>query len=161
MVSERTAISALMLVVSLLTACSPRLYQRETLALDHRDLDQFEIRYQNFDGCLLKRDVPVGYRLQRPQYRMTLDVHFGDTGHPASIDLGLIGQGALSASFPDLSIAPARTETEEGVRYRIAADNVRNRSFVLHVLRDGGQLGIETVRIERKSCRALGLGNDS
>lgn len=145
----------------LLAACSPRLYQRETLKLDHSDFEQFAIRYEAFDGCLLKRDVPVSYRLQRPQYLMTLDVRFGNDRDPASLDLSLTGTGGLRALFADPSAALPGAEIEDGVRYHVDTGTVRNGSVVLHVLRDDEELGVETIRIERESCRALSLGGDA
>lgn len=161
MFSQRPAIHALLAITALLTACAPRFYQRETLKLDHHDLDQFSIRYQSFEGCLLKRDVPVNYRVQRDRYRMTLDVHFGDDAHPATLDLGLTGEGQLDARFSGLSIAPAKTETEDGVSYRIDPGSMHDGSFVAHILRGTEELGVEAIRFERQSCRALSLGTGS
>lgn len=155
------AIPALLACAAVLAGCAPRLYERQTLRLDHHDLDQFSIRYQSFEDCLLKRDVPVNYRLQRDRYRMTLDVHFGDDAHPATLDLGLTGSEDLTVTFSGLTVPPARTETEDGVFYRIDPSGMKERSFFAYILRGTEELGVEAIRIEHQSCRALSLGNDS
>lgn len=142
----------------LLAACAPRLYQRQTIELDHRELDQFEIRYAEFEGCLLQRQVPVSYRLRRPQYTLDLAVHFGSRTEPASLDLALSGGQDLTARFPGLKEAPAAVETEQGaVRYRFQAERART-DLSLVVLRGETRLGEEYLRIEHSTCRALSLG---
>lgn len=155
-----TALRAILIAVcALLTAaCAPRLYQRETLKLDHPDLDQFEIRYADFEGCLLKRPVPVSYRVKRALYTLTLDVHFGSDPNPAGLDVWLSGPGRVSARFPDLAVAPLAAALDEGVRYRIASNALRGNGFTLEVMQDQALLGQEIIHVRREHCRALSVG---
>lgn len=146
---------------ALLAACAPRLYQRETLQIDHRDLGQFEIRYTEFEGCLLERQVPVSYRVKRALYTLTLDVHFGSDDAPAGLDVGLIGAGDLSARFPDLSASPAPIPGQDGVRYRFNADALRGGGFTLEVLEGKTLLAQEIVMVRREHCRAFSFGRQS
>lgn len=156
--TERVWTSSLALICCLvLGACAPRLYQRETLEIDHRDLDQFEIRYANFDGCLLRRPVPVSYRLQRGAYLLSLDVRFGNDQTAAGLDVGLSGAGALSASFPGLGTVAPTSTTESGTRYRLDSSAFESPLRV-QVWRGGTLLGDETLGIRREHCRALSLG---
>ncbi len=141
----------------LLAACAPRLYERQTVALDHPDLGSFEIRYAEFDGCLLKQTVPVSYRVQRAQYVLALGVHFGNTPDPAALDVDLLGDADLTANFPGRPDAPAPTSIENGVRYRLDADRMGSQ-LAVRVQRDGRVLGEERFEIERSRCRALSLG---
>ncbi len=142
---------------ALLTACAPRLYQRETVSVDHRDIDQFEIRYTDFEGCLWKQSVPVSYRLRRPAYVLDLGVHFGSSPQPSSLDLALSGASDLSARFPALAEAPVATDTETGVRYRVDADKAGS-TLAMTVLRGGVPVGEENLRLKRSTCRAMSLG---
>ena len=142
----------------LLAACSPRLYQRETLQLDHDDLESFEIRYADFDGCLWRRSVPVNYLVERANYVMRLDVRFGTDDVPASIDLGFSSPGKLDARFAGLSTDPTKLEVETGLRYRIAASTVSQGEFTVRVFRDGQAAGEETLRVKGQHCRAISLG---
>ena len=142
----------------LLAACSPRLYQRETLQLDHDDLESFEIRYADFDGCLLRRSVPVTYLVKRANYVMKIDVRFGADDTPALLDLGLSSPGTLDARFAGLSTDPTKLEVETGLRYRIAASTVSQAEFTVRVFRDGQAAGEETLRVKGQHCRAISLG---
>lgn len=143
-----------------LSACAPRLYQRETLKLDHRDLDQFEIRYAEFDGCLLRRPVPVSYRLQRSSYVLNLEVRFGNDQTAAGLEVGLSGTGTLNARFPDLGPVEPISVTDGGSRYRL--DSARlGGALRVQVLRGATQLGDETITIERQRCRALSISADA
>lgn len=144
---------------ALLTACAPRLFQRETLQIDHPDLEQFDIRYADFEGCLLKRPVPVSYRVKRALYTLSLDVHFGNADGAAGLDVGLIGSGDLSGRFPDLGSSPPATQTEDGMRYRIAASALSGSGFTLEVLQGGTPLAQEIIFVRRQHCRALSLGD--
>lgn len=144
-----------LIVAAGLAACAPRLYQRETLALDHAELDQFEIRYADFDSCLLRRPVPVSWKVQRPLYTLELDVNFGADAQPASLDLQLSGDPELSARFPGLEPAPKATALETGARYRVAAVP---STLSVTVLRGAAELGQETLRVQRETCRALSVG---
>lgn len=140
-------------------ACAPRMYQRETLQLDHRDLEQFEIRYADFDGCLLQRPVPVSYRVKRALYTLSLDVHFGTDASAAGLDIGVLGSGDLSARFPDLAAPPSSLSGEDGVRYRFTADALRGSGFTLEVFDGKTLLAQEIVMVRRESCRAISFGN--
>ncbi|TDU26557.1 hypothetical protein DFR24_3586 [Panacagrimonas perspica] len=142
---------------ALLAACAPRLYQRETVAVDHRDIDQFEIRYADFEGCLWKQQVPISYRLKRPAYVLDLGVHFGNKPEAPSLDISLSGAADLTARFPALAQAPQPTETEDSVRYRVSADQAGS-TLAMTVLRDGVAVGEEHLRLERSTCRALSVG---
>lgn len=144
--------------VVLSTACAPRLYLRETLQLDHRDLGQFEIRYADFDGCLLQRPVPVSYRVKRALYTLSLDVHFGTDASAASLDIGLIGSEELSARFPDLAVPPTSLTGEGGARYRFTADALRGSGFTIEVFDGKTPLAQEIVMVRRESCRAVSFG---
>jgi len=143
---------------ALLCACSPRLYQRETVAVDHRDLDQFEIRYADFEGCVWKQQVPVSYRLRRPGYVLDLGVHFGNKPEPPSLDLTLSGAEDLTARFAALAEPPQPTETEGSVRYRVSADQAGS-ALAMTVLRGGVPVGEEHLRLERSTCRAISVGD--
>lgn len=147
----------ILLCLALLTACAPRLYQRETLSLDHAELDRFEIRYADFDSCLLRRPVPVSWKLRRTLYTLELDVHFGTDDQPASLDLNLSGSPDLSARFAELTVQPVGTEIETGTRYRVP---VPGSTLSLTVLRDGRPVGDEVLRLKRDTCRALSVGED-
>lgn len=149
-----------MLLCALTAACSPRLYQRQTLQLDHDGLDLFEIRYAEFDGCLLRQSVPVTYRVERANYVMKIDVRFGADDTPASLDLGLSSAGKLDARFAGLSADPAKLEVETGLRYRIAASSVKEGEFTVRVFRDGQAAGEETLRVKNAHCRAISLGEN-
>lgn len=149
--------SSSLALCGLLAACAPRLYQRETIAVDHRDIEQFEIRYAAFEGCLWKQQVPVSYRLRRPNYVLDLGVHFGSAPQAASLDLNLSGAPDLSARFPALARAPAVTETEGSVRYRVDSAQAGS-SITMIVLRAGMPVGEEHLRLERSTCRALAVG---
>lgn len=150
--------SLLLIAAVLLSACAPRLYQRETLTVDHRDLDQFEIRYADFDSCLLRRPVPVSWKLRRALYTMELDVHFGTDAQPATLDLNLSGSPDLSARFAELRTSPPATEVETGTRYRV---NIPGSTLTISVLRGGTAVGEEVLRVGRDTCRALSVNEES
>lgn len=154
---SQTARTCGIALCALLAACSPRLYQRETVAVDHRDIDQFEIRYADFEGCLWKQQVPVSYRLKRPGYVLDLGVHFGNKPEAPSLDLTLSGAEDLTAHFPALAQVPQPTETEGSVRYRVGADQAGS-VLAMTVLRGGVPVGEEHLRLERSSCRAISVG---
>lgn len=137
------------------TACAPRLYQRETLQLDHAELDRFEIRYADFDSCMLRRPVPVSWKLARPLYTLELEVNFGTDAQPADLDLMLSGSPNLAAQFAELAAQPTATELDTGTRYRVA---VPGSILSLTVLRDGRPVGEEVLRLKRDHCRALSVG---
>ncbi|MGH8517106.1 MAG: hypothetical protein ACREUE_06560 [Panacagrimonas sp.] len=141
----------------LLAACAPRLYERQTVALDHPDLESFEIRYADFDGCLLRQTVPVSYLVKRSQYVLALGVHFGNTPQPPALDVDLLGDPDLTASFPGRPDASAPMPIENGARYRLDADRL-GTMLAVRVQRDGRVLGEERFEIERSHCRALSLG---
>ncbi len=141
---------------TLLAACAPRLYQRETMTIDHRDLDQFEIRYADFEGCLVKQAVPVSYRLKRPGYVLDLGIHFGTAPQPASLDVTLSGAPDLSARFPALTEPPAITRTEDSARYRVDT-TMLGTSLAITVLRNGVLVGEEHLRLEHSKCHALSI----
>ena len=159
MPAELSRIAITVGICVLMAACSPRLYQRETLQLDHDDLESFEIRYAEFDGCLLRRSVPVNYLVKRANYVMKIDVRFGADDMPASLDLGLSSAGKLDARFAGLSADPTKVEVETGLRYRIAASSVSQREFTVRIFRDGQAAGEETLRVKGQHCRAISLGN--
>lgn len=154
--SEMATAVCCVLMLSL-TGCMPRLYQRETLSLDHREIDRFDIRYADFEGCLLRRPVPVAYKLERPSYTLSLDVLFGEDRHAPGIDLGLSGGEDLSAKFPDLSAPPPTTSDIGSAHYRIDSSSIPGSSFTVQVLTDGRPAGEEIILVERKHCRALAL----
>lgn len=145
------------LLVLPLSACATRWYDRQTVALDSPDLEQFEIRYGDFDGCLLKQTVPVSYRVKRDQYVMALGVHFGNTPESPALDVDLIGDPDLTASFPGRPDTPAPTPIENGARYRLDTDPL-GPQLAVRVHRDGRVLGEERFEIDRSHCRALSLG---
>jgi hypothetical protein len=140
-----------------MSACAPRLYERQTVALDAADLENFEIRYADLDGCLWRHTVPVSYRVKRAQYTMALGVHFGTTPDSPALDVDLIGDPDFSATFPGRPDTPAPTPIENGVRYRIETDPL-GPILAVRVQRDGRVLGEERFDIERSHCRALSLG---
>lgn len=144
-----------------ISACVPRLYQRETLAIDHREMDRFDIRYDEFEGCLLKRPVPVAYTLRRESYTLDVDVHFGENNRAPSLDVVLTDGHNLSARFPDLQAPPPATVEGSDARYRIGADLIRFPSFQVEVLSDGRVAGEEIIQVRREHCRALALDRDA
>lgn len=148
----------LLILAAAISACAPQLYRRNTVVLDHAALDLFRIGYAEFDGCLLRREVPVNYELQRPHYRMRLEIHFGNGGNAAGIGLELSGPDALSARFADLDPAPVEQPIDGGVRYRIDSASVRADRFTIQVLGDGVLLGEETLQTRTDSCHAVSLG---
>lgn len=149
------------LVCAGLAACVPRLYQRETLAIDHREMERFDIRYAEFDGCLLKRPVPVAYTLRRESYTLDVEVHFGENNRAPSLDVALTDGQNLSARFPDLRATPQATVEGSDARYRIGADLIRFPSFQVEVLSDGRVAGEEIITVSRNHCRALSLDRDT
>ena len=146
-----------MLLALPLTGCATRWYERQTVALDADDLENFEIRYADLDGCLWRHTVPVTYRVKRAQYTMELGVHFGNAPDSPALDVDLIGDPDFSASFPGRADAPAPTPIDNGVRYRLPTDPL-GPTLAVRVQRDGHVLGEERFAIERSHCRALSLG---
>lgn len=140
-----------------LGACTTRWYERQTVALDTADLDRFEIRYADFDGCLLRQTVPVSYRVQRAQYALALGVHFGNVPDSPALDVDLVGDPDLTATFPGRPDVPPPTSIENGARYRLDTGAL-GPMLVVRVERDGRLLGEERFEIERSGCRALSLG---
>jgi hypothetical protein len=139
-----------------LAACATRMYERQTVALDSADLENFEIRYGDLEGCLWRHTVPVSYRVKRAQYTLELGVHFGITPDSPALDVDLIGDPDLTASFPGRPDAPAPTPIENGARYRLETDPL-GPLLAVRVERDGRVLGEERFEIERSRCRALSL----
>lgn len=156
-ITVRLALAAM--AVLLTSACAPRFYERETVSLNHRDLDQFEIRYEEFEGCLLKRPVPVNYRVKRQLYTMTLDVHFGTNDTAAGLDVILSGGGNLAARFPELDPQPVGSTSEAGERYRIDTAAAGDGPLTITVLRDATTIGQEVLQLKRERCRALSVGD--
>lgn len=142
-----------------LSACAPQLYQRETLQIDHREFERFEIRYAPMDGCLLSREVPVSYRLQRPDYALHVDVGFGNGENSASLALSLLGDNDLGARFVDLAAAPRANPLDDGVRYRIPADALADGRLSFDVLLDDTVLEREVLQVRTQRCRAISLGD--
>lgn len=150
----------LLIAALLLSACAPRLYERQAVQIDHHDLDQFEIRYADFDGCLLKHAVPVSWRLQRPLYTLDVSAGFGSTpGAPPSLELRVSGHPGLALAFPGLNPAPRISPTEDGPRYRLDLPGDAPDRLVLDVLRDSIAVGKEVFRLKLDRCRALSLGD--
>lgn len=148
------------LATTILAGCVPRLYQRETLSLDHREIERFDIRYADFEGCLLRRPVPVAYKLERPSYTLTLDVRFGEDDRAPGIDLGLIGGESLSATFSGLTPEPIATVDAGAAHYRVDAGSIRGASFAVQVLLAGRPAGEEIILVRREHCRALALEDE-
>lgn len=150
----------LCLLAAVLAGCVPRLYQRETLTLNHPEIDRFDIRYADFDGCLLRRPVPVAYKLERSSYTLTMDIRFGEDDRAPGIDLGLAGGESLSAKFPDLDSPPTEVLDGGTAHYRIDARSIRGGTFLVQVLANDRLTGEEAIRVERSHCRALSLGKE-
>jgi len=146
-----------MLALPLMSGCATRWYERQTVALDSADLEHYEIRYADFDNCLFKQTVPVSYRVKRDQYTLALGVRFGNTPTSPALDVDLIGDPDLTATFPGRPDVPAPTPIENGARYRLETDPL-GPLLAIRVQRDGRVLGEERFEIERSSCRALSLG---
>lgn len=142
-----------------LAACAPKLYQRETLQVDHRDFERFEIRYAPMDGCLLNRDVPVAYRLQRPDYALLIEVGFGNGENTASLALSLTGDNDLSARFNGVAPLPQAHRLDDGVRYRIPVSSMRGGQLAFDVLLDQIMLEREILQVQTQRCRAISLGD--
>lgn len=150
---------ALLAASLLLSACAPRLYERQRVDIDHRDLDQFEIRYADFEGCLIRQAVPVRWRLRRPAYTLDLALAFGSGPQaPASLELALSGDASLSARFPGLQSPPPATDTGDGHRYRVPLGTDAPDTLQLQVLRGEQVVGSEALRLTPDTCRALSLG---
>ncbi len=140
-----------------MTACVPRIYSRHTLELQHPDPAALDIHYAPFEGCLLQRQVPVSYRLQRPQYVLRAEVGFASEDDAASLVLSLEGEGALSARFPGLVPAPHRQPLERGYRYRLDTRSIVDGRFNVEVLRDDQVLDRQWFRVQQRHCRALDI----
>ena len=150
-------LATITVVALLLSACAPRFYQRETLNLDHADFDALEIRYASMDGCLLRREVPVSYRLRRPQYQLGVDISFGNAPGTASLVLSLSGDNHLAARFLDIPQPPAKP-LDEGVRYRVEAATIPDGRLRFEVLRNDQTLERQTLQVTAEHCRAMSLG---
>lgn len=157
-IDHRRSAVLLMLACLTLSACVPRIYPRHTLELQHPDPEALDIRYAPFEGCLLQREVPVSYRLQRPQYVLRAEVGFASDHDAASLALSLEGEGALSARFPGLVPAPHRQPLERGYRYRLDTTSIVDGRFNVEVLRDDQVLDRQWFRVHRRHCRAVDFG---
>lgn len=142
----------------LLAGCAPRLHQRHTVVLEPTEPDVVEMRYGAFEGCLLRREMPVQYRVQRPDYRLQFEVGSSPVERSPSLAVVLQGDGRLQARFPGLSSAPSAQALDGGQRYVLAADTLPASDLRVEVLRDDAVLGREQFAVRRESCRALSLG---
>lgn len=153
---------ALVALAAGLAACAPRLHQRQILLLEHADpvaAEAMEIRYAPFDGCLLKRDVPVQYQLARPGYTLQIEVGFGRDDQPPGLSLIVLGDADLQARFPGLAPTPEAQPLEDGRRYRIDGAALPADGLRIDVLREDQWLGREFLRVSQQHCRALSLGD--
>lgn len=148
------SISRLLLLPALLSACTPQVFQRQTVTLDHAELERFEIRYAELPGCLWRRQVPVHYRLERAGYVLDFDIDFGLDRRKPELELNL-SPAQLSARFPGLDPAPIAEELEQGKRYQLAMSQLDEASFVVEVLSQGVVLGRERLVVEQQTCRGL------
>lgn len=152
------------LLLALLPAfagCASHYYQRETLLLDAPDIDRYRVVYEPFEGCLIKRDLPAVYTVQRDQYRLKLRAVPGDSGASPAIEVEVSGAGSPSARFPGAEPAPAGSGGDGYTRYRVLADTLDQPVLTVQVYAADRQLGVERLELTRQRCSAVGFGANS
>lgn len=140
-----------------MSACASHLYERSTVVLDQADPDAFDIRYGQFDGCLLKRDVPVEYALKRPSYTLRFEVGFGADDRAPKLDVILSQAVDATLAFDGAgTVAPA--DLIDGTRRYEIDTGEADRTVGISVQRGTDVLGRETIHLDRQKCSAMSLG---
>lgn len=140
-----------------LGGCASQLYERNVVVIDHPD-DAFEVRYAEFDSCLLKRQVPVEYKLKRPLYTLRFEAGFGTSKSPPSLAVILADAPGAALSFSGAGeVAPA-DELDGTRRYELRPDAGSARTLGIDVVRGSDTLGHEAVRLEPQTCKAMSVG---
>lgn len=134
-------------------ACTPRFYQRTTVALEVGDEEAVQIRYGELDSCLLRRQVPVDYVIRRPRYTLQIRPVPG-LETPARLELRLQAGANGTLQFPDLAEAPQALFAELGVRY-VVDTAALNGVLNLQVRRGNEELGSERFKLSAGQCRVL------
>lgn len=142
----------------LLGGCASQVYQRETLVLQGPDLDQYSIRYEDFEGCLVRQQTPAVYGLARPQYALVLRMIAASEGSQPAVEVVLKGSSTLHARFPGLEPQPTGSESLEGSRYRVEVSRLSVPVLDVQVYQEERLLRTERVGLERRSCKAYGWG---
>lgn len=142
----------------LASGCAPRFYERSTLVLDHPELDRFTVRYGELEGCLLKRQVPVEYRIRRPRYSLTLRPLSAIDGAAPRLELRFEPAGALELRFPELQPPPPMLYAEPGSRYVVEGAALAGERLRVQIV-DGSELvGEERFELAREHCRVFTPG---
>lgn len=144
-------------LLALISACAPQVFQRRTVVLGHEELERFDIRHAELQGCLLRRQVPVHYRLQRPGYELEFDVDFGLDSRAPELEMSLSPMSA-SARFPDLIASPPAQELANTKRYRIDMAGVKADAFTVEIRSAEAMLGRERISLQEQRCRGVSLG---
>ncbi|MGB0954446.1 MAG: hypothetical protein ACPGZP_00435 [Panacagrimonas sp.] len=155
--NTRCGAGLMALLLITLSACAPSTFKRSTVSLSHPNLDQFEIRHADFQGCLWRHPVPVHYRIQRTEYELEVDVRFGLGAEPASLDITVRSQPAARAEFLNLPQQPDAQAVDKGHRYRLLRSQIAQQRLALDVFSEGRALGRERFRLDDHSCLGLSL----
>jgi hypothetical protein len=139
-----------------LSGCASQLYERSVVVIDHGD-DAFEVRYAEFDSCLIKQQVPVEYKLKRPQYTLRFEAGFGTASSPPSLDVILADAPGAALTFTGAAVPPA-DELDGTRRYELRPDPGSEKTVGIDVVRGTDPLGHEAVRLKPQTCKAMSLG---
>jgi hypothetical protein len=141
-----------------LSGCATQLYERSVVVIDHYDTDAFEVRYADFDGCLVKQQVPVDYKLKRGLYTLRFEAPFGTTKAPPDLDVLLADAPGATLSFTGVGTVAPADELDGVRRYELKPDSTKKQIVGIDVARGSEVLGHETVRLEPQTCKAMSLG---
>jgi len=139
-----------------MTGCASQLYSRNTLVLKGPTVDDYDIRYEELQGCLIRQQIPTVYIIRREAYTLNLRMVPASGEDSASIDVTLKSGVALSARFPGVRPEPQGYVSIEGSRYRVAASALSVAAFDIEVYSGDRLLGSERLGVEPKSCKAVG-----
>jgi hypothetical protein len=150
---QSALIGALMLS---LTGCASQVYSRNTLVLKGPAVDDYDIRYEELQGCLIRQQIPTVYIIRRAAYTLNLRMVPASAEDSPSIDVTLKSDVALSARFPGVRPEPQGYVSIEGSRYRVDASAMSVAAFDIEVYSGDRLLGSERLGVEPKSCKAVG-----
>jgi hypothetical protein len=141
-----------------LAGCSSGFYTRETLQLGGPQLQDYSIRYESLEGCLLRQQVPMQYRVDRREYRLMLRMVPSYENSPPAVEVRLQGASTLTARFPGVEHPPEGYATPEETRYVLESTALPPQTLTIEVYSEQRKLGVERLSFERHSCRAFGFG---
>ncbi len=151
---------AAVLLASLLScACAPRIYQRSTVTLEAPDDEGTQIRYGEFDGCLLRQQLPVEYVVRRRFYTLTIRPIAALEDDRPRVEVRVSGDATVMLRVVGAEPPVEARYAEGGSRYVIDTGAIAGTTLEMELSRAGEVIGQERFDLKKHSCRVLSPGD--